>query len=318
MGKLIGSLTGSTKAAKQAAEAQRAAADMARFKPYDVEGSFFGDVDFSGDSASYTLSPELQQFRDYLYNESLGFAPTDAQRGFYGDVSQQGQDIFSRGMGTDINAMASDIYNQQQNLLAPGRAAEDVALAESLYGTGRTNLGTSLGTGGYINPEQYSSALARQQVNAAMSADAIDKAYARQQSDLTQGVGLFGLGQELRTQPIASMYDIFGKAAGIEQLGMTPLTMGVDIGSAAQQGRVAQAQGYSNAANTRYQADQGNIGMFTNLLGMGLNNYGSQIGSSVGNLFSNLGSGGYTGGGTFLPQSSTFPGAAYLRSSKNG
>ena len=37
MGKLIGSLTGSTKAAKQAAAAQRAAADMAKFKPYDVD-----------------------------------------------------------------------------------------------------------------------------------------------------------------------------------------------------------------------------------------------------------------------------------------
>lgn len=286
MGSLIGKLTGTTKAAKRSAEAQRAAADMAKYKPYDIEGSFFGDVDFEGDTASYTLSPELQKFRDYLYSESLGFAPTEAQRGFFSDVSQQGQDIFNRGMGADIDKMTSDYYNQQLRMLAPERAAEDVRVAERLYGTGRTGLGTSVGTGGYINPELYSKNLAREQANLGLLMGSEDRARALQQADLSQGLGLFGLGQELKSQPIASMYDVFGKAAGIEQLGMTPLTMGVDIGSAAQAGRLAQAQGYSNAANTRLQADQANIGMFTNLLGQAAGAYGPSIGSALGSAFS--------------------------------
>lgn len=293
MGSLVGAITGSTKAAKRQAQATRDAADMATFKPYTVKDSFFGTADFGDRTASYELSPELAQFRDLFYSSALEAIPDPSQQLLFDDIKGAGEDIFRRGVGTDINAMASDIYNQQQNLLAPGRAAEDVALAERLYGSGRTDFGTSLGTGGYINPEQYSSALARQQVNSAMSADAIDKAYARQQSDINFGTGLFGLGSQMGMQPYTDVNSLLGLTGGVENMGMQPLMLGLDIGTRAQPGQQAQSAGYMNAAGIRGAADRANNAMFTNLMMQGAGAFGPQMGSSVSGLFSGFGGGGY-------------------------
>jgi len=66
MSKLIGDITGTNKAAKKAAQSQREAADMARYSPWSVSGSYFGDASFNknNQTASYNLSPELTQLRD--------------------------------------------------------------------------------------------------------------------------------------------------------------------------------------------------------------------------------------------------------------
>ncbi len=53
MGSLINKITGADKAAKRAAEAQRQAADMAKYRPWDLIGSWYGDVTF--DDASRTI-----------------------------------------------------------------------------------------------------------------------------------------------------------------------------------------------------------------------------------------------------------------------
>jgi len=73
-------------------------------------------------------------------------------------------------------------------------------------------------------------------------------------------------------------------------MGMTPLMLGVDIGTAAQGGRQAQAAGYAQAAQTRQNAALANAGMFTNLLGqaMTIPNW-----SNISNPFSS-GGGGWT------------------------
>ena len=47
MGSIVGAITGTTSAGKKAAAAQREAAEMARYKPWDVAGSYFGDSDFN-------------------------------------------------------------------------------------------------------------------------------------------------------------------------------------------------------------------------------------------------------------------------------
>jgi len=290
MGSLIGSITGTTKAAKKAAEAQRAAADMARYRPYDVTGSFYGDVDFGDDTVSYQLSPELQKFRDYFYQQALGFQPTAAEQKLFTDISQTGADIFKRGSQTDIAKATSDYYNQQLKLLQPERTAEDIRLSERLYGTGRSGVGVSLGTGGYVNPEQYAASLAREQANLGLLTSAEDRARALQQQDISLGTGLFGLGREMRMQPITQAGSLLDMASGVEQMGMTPLMLGVDIGTAAQGGRQAQAAGYAQAAQTRQNAALANAGMFTNLLGqaMTIPNW-----SNISNPFSS-GGGGWT------------------------
>jgi hypothetical protein len=103
------------------------------------------------------------------------------------------------------------------------------------------------------------------------------------------GTGLFGLGREMRLQPITQSGSLLDLASGVEQMGMIPLQLGADLGSAAQSGRVAQAQGYGQAANTRMNASLANAGMFTNLLGqaMSIPNW-----SNMSNPFSSGGGGG--------------------------
>ena len=295
MGSLIGSITGTTKAAKRAAEAQRQAADMAKYRPYDVTGSFYGDVDFGDNTVSYQLSPELQKFRDYFYQQALGFQPTTAQQQLFTDISQTGADIFKRGSQTDIEQATKDYYNKQLRLLQPERAAEDVRLGERLYGTGRSGVGVSLGTGGYVNPEQYAASLAREQANLGLLTSAEDRARSLQQADINMGAGLFGLGQEMRMQPITQASNLLNLASGVEQMGMTPLQLGVDIGSAAQTGRQAQAAGYAQAAGTRLNADLANAGMFTNLLGqaMTIPNWSNMSMPSFGG-YGGYGASGYT------------------------
>jgi hypothetical protein len=294
MGSLIGSITGTTKAAKRAAEAQRQAADMAKYRPYDVEGSFYGDVAFGPDTVSYELSPELQTFRDYFYNQALGFQPSGQEQTLFSDISQTGADIFRRGAETDIGTAAQDYYNQQLRLLQPERTMEDIRLRESLYGTGRGGLGVSLGTGGYVNPEQYGASLAREMANLNLASTAEDRARQLQQQDISMGTGLFGLGREMRLQPITQAGSLLNMASGVEQMGMMPLQLGVDLGSAAQSGRVAQASGYGQAANTRLNASLANAGMFTELLGqaMSIPNW-----SNMSNPFSNMSNPFSSGGG---------------------
>lgn len=313
MGSLINKITGADKAAKRAAEAQRQAADMAKYRPWDLIGSWYGDVTFDDASRTidYSLSPELQKFRDYFYNQALGFQPTTAQNQLFSDISQTGEDIFRRGATTDLTKATKDYYNQQLNLLAPERAAEDVRLNEQLYGTGRGGLGVSVGTGGYINPEQYSRNLAREQINAEILANAEDRARTLQQQDINLGTGLFGLGQQMRLQPITQSGSLLDMASGVEQMGMTPMNLGLQVGSAAQPGNTAMASGYMNAANTRFMGDMSGATLFSDLMGTAASMIPwSNVGSSIGGMFSNLG----IGGGGYSPiRGGAAPNMSYIQ-----
>jgi len=220
---LVSGMMGS-RAASKAADAQlksaRMAADAAKFRPYSITSgygtSFF---DEKNQTAGYELDPRLAAFRDQLYG--------------------QASNAFEQLGSTNPEAEAAKYVEQQMGLLQPTRAAEDLALRQRQLGSGRIGLGVSggyVGGGeGLINPDSYQTQLAREIANANIAAQGTQYGQSVYDKLLSRGTGLFQTG------------------AGIEQLGMSALTAGADIGKAgvAAGGNQAQAllAGGMGAAN---------------------------------------------------------------------
>lgn len=224
LGGIWDDLTGKS-AAKAAGDANiqaaNIAAESAKFKPYSLTTGFGKSFfDTANNTAGYEIDPRLAAFRDMLYGQA---------------TSTLGQ-----LEGTSPEAEAQKYVSQQMGLLAPTRQAEDVANRLSAMGTGRIGLGVSSGYvggegQGLLNPDQFATNLARERVNSQIAAQGTDYGQSIIDKLLARGTGMFQSG------------------AGIEQLGMSPLTMGADIGnkaaiSGAQAGNML-LQGGMNAAN---------------------------------------------------------------------
>tara|TARA_R110000772_G_scaffold51697_3_gene118560 strand:+ start:95 stop:1036 length:942 start_codon:yes stop_codon:yes gene_type:complete len=303
MSKLVGAITGTTSAAKKAAERTREAADMAKFRPWDVSGSYFGDASFDPNSntASYNLSPELTQLRDMFMGEAFdigGDASTartdaDAMRGY-------GRDLFSEASGRDVTGVGNKYYTDVMNLMAPGRAGQQQQLAQNLFSSGRSGAAMAAPEGGgYVNPERMEYLTAMNRDNSQIAYDSLGRARQEQQQDMDRGIGMYGLADTIRSQPYNQMNSMFGLGAGIEQMGQQPMNQGIALGSAAQPGNQAMSQGYMNASNQRLNADLGNSAMFMNLLAQGAGAYtgGNPFASSAATAPRQIGAGGVGGYG---------------------
>ena len=310
MGKLVGAITGTTSAAKKAAAATREAAEMARYKPWDVTGSYFGDATFDANSntASYNLSPELMKLRDMFMGEAFdigGDASTarsdaNAMRGY-------GRDLFSEAAGRDVTGMGNKYYNDVMNIMAPGRIGQQQQIAQNLFSSGRSGLAMAAPEGGgYVNPERMEYLTAMNRDNSQIAYDSLGRARQEQGQDINTGIGMYGLADTIRSQPYNQMNSMFGLGAGIEQMGQQPMNQGIAMGSAAQPGNTAMSQGYMNASNQRLNADLANSAMFMNLLAEGAGNTNYNNGQwSYGNQAPAQGGGGYTPGGA-TPGSTDF------------
>jgi hypothetical protein len=242
-GNVFGAITarnaGKDAAAASAAAGQQAAA-AAEFKPYSITSGFgTGYFDTNKNQAGYEIDPVLQAFRDQMYNGSANFL---------------GQ------IDTDPNVAAQNYYNQQQGLMAGGREAEDIALRNQQMQQGRIGLGLSsqaMGAGGpagmgggYLNPGQYSQQVARNMADQNLAASSMQMAQADIDRNIARGQGM------LQT------------ATGLEQMAMSPLTIGADIGSrqAVSGGQQASAllAGGQGAANANLASGLGMAGMFSN------------------------------------------------------
>lgn len=191
-------------------EAARIAAEAAKFKPYSVTSGFGkGFFDTEKGTAGYDIDPRLASFRDTLYGQA---------------------EQTMGGIGTP-EQLAQQYYQQQMGLLAPSRMQEDIAARERGLQTGRIGLGVSAGYGGagdvsgMLNPDEFARMRARELSNATIANESTT------------------YGQNLIDKLIARGTGLFTAGAGVEQLGMTPLTMGADIGnkSSISQGQQAQA-----------------------------------------------------------------------------
>lgn len=243
----------SSRAAGQEANATnlkiaKIAADTAKFKPYSVTSGFGkGFFDTEKGTAGYEIDPRLASFRDLLYEQA------EQTMGGIGTPEEQAQRY----------------YQQQMGLLAPGRTQEDIMARESGLRTGRIGLGVSAGYGGagdvsgMLNPDDFARMRARELSNAQIANESTT------------------YGQNLIDKLIARGTGLFTAGAGVEQLGMMPMTMGADIGNkaAVSQGQQANAlltggmagskamlEG-SNAAS-QYQL-AGDLGMARGVMGAG-------------------------------------------------
>jgi len=303
----IGKLFGTDAAADKYAESAQRAAQMAQFAPYNVTTGFGTSAfDTKEKTASYTLDPRLQAFRDVLYSAAEAAIPSPAQTQFATDVGAYGQGLFSQAAGLDIDQMTRDYYNKQINLLQPQRTAQDIQLSEDLFQSGRSGLGVSLNQGGYVNPEQYSLLKAREEANLGLMLGAEDRARGIQSADIQRALGYYGLGQELRTTPYQTASSLFGLGTGVEQLGLMPLQLGGQFGSQSAQAGANAGGLLMQGAGAQYQSSLANAGIFSNLIGSAFGGMGgwSGISSGVGNMFGG-------GGGGYSPGFSTRANAPY-------
>ena len=227
--------------ADAAARTASTVAAAAEFKPYAIStglGTSYFDTDKQ--QAGYELDPTLRAYRDKFYTLGADFLG---------------------GVQTDPTAAARDYYTQQQSLMSGQRGAEDLALRQQQLQSGRIGLGLSgasqgagMGTG-FVNPEQYQRDLARAQADQQMAFDARQRAQSEIDANILRGQGLFTSG------------------AGVEELGMKPLTLGADIGNrvATTGANAASALlGAGSAANdAALQAQQARNSMFTGLFNRG-------------------------------------------------
>ena len=302
----IGKLFGTDDAADKYAATSREAARMAQFAPYNVTTGFGTSAfDTKDKTASYSLDPRLQAFRDVLYSAAEAAIPTPAQTQFATDVGAYGQGLFSQAAGLDVDQMTRDYYNKQINLLQPQRTAQDIQLSEDLFQSGRSGLGVSLGGGGYVNPEQYSLLKAREEANLGLLLGSEDRARGIQSADIQRALGYYGLGQELKTTPFQTASGLFGLGTNIETLGLTPLQLGGEFGTRSSQAGANAGGLMMQGAGAQYNASLANAGIFSNLIGSAFNGLGGWSGISGG--MSNM----FGGGGGYTPGFSSLANAPY-------
>ena len=272
MGSAIGAITGATGVGKKAKRGMEDAGDKAQYKPWDVTGSYFGnaDFDYEENTANYNLSPELMQLRDMFMNQALGGVnQEDIAQGQ--SIKDKGMSMFNEAYDRDISKVGSDYYSDLQEILAPERAKTQQGLANNLFASGRMGQGSAaFEGGGYLNPERMEYLTSMNREDNQLAVESLSRARQERLSDMTTGMGYYGMGNDMRMQPYNDVYSLFGMGSGVEATGMKPFEMGMGLGNSAIQGQVAQAGLYGQGANAQYQTGAANAGAFTNLVGMGL------------------------------------------------
>jgi hypothetical protein len=142
-----------------------------------VAGRLAGNLPFEG-------TPEQQQFQQSMYKKAAEQAAN---------------------LNLDPAAQAQKYYQQQQDILAGSRGAEDIAARQQDLQRGRIGLGVSTeaagaGAGGMVNPDEYVRRLAREQVNRQIAADASQRATGDIAQQLQTTQGLFGSGTSAQNQ----------------------------------------------------------------------------------------------------------------------
>lgn len=226
-------------AAAQQLAAANTAAEAAAFKPYSVTtGLGYSTFDPENYTATYELDPALQAFRDTYMTMAAEALPSSL----------------------DTTANAQQYYDEMQSMMAPSRQAENLAMQQDLFGSGRLGLrlaGEGAGAGtGMVQPDVFGLNQARSQADSALAQQARAQAQTELDQAIARGQGLFQSG------------------VGVEQLGLTPLELGAQLGgyNAQSAGTAANAllSGGQAAAQANLAAGLGQAGLFgslgTNLL----------------------------------------------------
>jgi hypothetical protein len=228
------------------------------FTPYSISGAT-GGVNWNGKSGTVSLSPELQALYEKYTGAATAALPSEEQTQFATDVSNYGKGMFSQAANLDTNQMTSDYYNKVQNLLNPEREAENIRLSNSLFSQGRTGAGAGV-EGGYVNPEQFALLKAREQANAGIFLGAEDRARQIQMDQLKQGLGYYGMGNELKYQPYQTSASLAGQGINLANVNTPYLGYGLQAGTGA-------ATAGANIVNAQQAYADTQMGFWGDLIG---------------------------------------------------
>lgn len=235
------------KAAKESGEAQieaaKIAADAAAFKPYSVTtGLGTSYFDNKSGKAGYVLDPALAAWRDQYMTSAAQAMPTSF----------------------DTTANAQQYYDETQAMMQPSRQAENLQMQQDLFGSGRLGMrmagaGAGAGSaGGMVQPDVFGLNQARSQADMALAQQSRAQAMQELDASIARGTGMLQTG------------------LGIEQLGLTPLELGMQMGGAAAGAGAQQANsllaGGLGAAQANLAAGVGNANMW-NRLALGMMNW---------------------------------------------
>lgn len=244
--------------------------DMTQFTPYSIRtGSGSSFYDQSTGQAGYNLSPELQQLQNQGYggantmlsSATAGMSPEMQQ---YRDTMYGKANTMAGNLATSPEEAAKTYYQQQMNLLQPGRAAEDINLRQQQLNSGRLGLGISseaagAGEGGMVNPEQWMKERAREQVNADVAMKATQAGMDQASWQLGQSKGMFGEGgaatnqyQTARGNDINAASNMYNIGSGVEDMVRHNMAMGMDFGTATHSANVKNADLYNQGMSNYY------------------------------------------------------------------
>lgn len=190
-----------------------------KFKPYSGS-SGFGDIDITGQRAEVSLDPKYQAIVNQLLQGIGGLSPSlsSEQLAFGEDATRTGAGFLSALESTDPFDVAEKQFERMEAILEPGRERARTRTTEQLLAQGR------LGSRSHgVTPEQESLESAIEQSRRAGLAEAFGQAQGvqRQQADIAQGMGAFGLSTE--QAQLQRMLESLGSATAVEAL---PLELG--------------------------------------------------------------------------------------------
>jgi len=261
-------------AAKTSAQAQieaaRIAADAAKFKPVGVT-TRFGKSQFTKDaqgnvvSAGYNVSPDIKAMQDSLIGIAPGmlsqFTGSQAATAPMGVGAQRAMSLGNQYLNTDPMAQAKKYYDDQQAIMATGRARDKAGALTDEFNRGTYGLATgATGMMGAANPrlEAMYNAQRQQDLQAAANATQGGMDYAK------FGAGLVGTGGNMlrdmygtQTAAYSPFATAMTGAQNIEGLGQNALDMSVNIGKTASPAQAGSllGQGMLGAAQTMQQAN---------------------------------------------------------------
>jgi hypothetical protein len=293
-------------AAAEQRQASREGAAATAFRPVGMT-TRFGTSQFTREvdpatgipyisSAGYTPSPELQAIQNRLFGQlspSLSYA--EQAGGALQPLAPATQRLFQLGeqyIAASPEETAQQYIQSRQALLQPLREQQFAGLRSRGFATGRGGLGVQTGTGrAPANPEMqaYYNALARQDLELAAEAEQAG------QQRVAFGTGLFGTGANLLgtqygtyAQAFQPLLSTLGASGQVEQMGMQPYQLGLQLGQAAQPGAQSAANLYTGgqiqAAQTQYgataAANAANAGFWSGLMTGGANIYARSAGNT--------------------------------------
>lgn len=282
VGDVVGGISGGGGKKSSATSAQ-----APTFTPYAVTSGFgTSNIDPKTNTASYTLDPRLVATRDKFYAGANAAMPSEEQLAYGNQVSSYARGLFGEATNMNIGDMTQEYLGGQLALLEPGRAQESSRLNDLQFSRGTTGQGVGMGNG-YVNPQQYALAMAREQQNAALAVGAEDRARSIQGDLFNQAGALYGLGQSYLTQPYETANTLFGYGTNIENLGMGTMATGMNMGNVAttsnqNAANINQGINQQNYLNALYKSNA-NANQWGDLINSVSNtDWGGLFGGSVG------------------------------------